>query len=90
MVTSLPYLDEKIDDTSKSIVSDLIKAEMATMPKKDYLEKLPQPALKFLESDFIRQELERVSKHTELNALNNKAKYLQVEEPLEKSNLSLW
>lgn len=37
LVTSLPYIDEKIDESAKTRVNDLIREEMLRMPQKDYL-----------------------------------------------------
>ena len=48
LVTSLPYIDEKISDSDKNRVNDLIKSELAHMPVKDYLENFPLPKLSFL------------------------------------------
>ncbi len=48
LVASLPYLDEKIDESMKHKVNDLIQQEMLKMPPKDYLEKLQVPSVSYL------------------------------------------
>jgi hypothetical protein len=44
-VTNLPYVDDKIEEATKSMVNLLIQDQMKEMEKekKDYLENLPEP-----------------------------------------------
>ena len=51
LVTALPYLDEKVEESMRSKVNDMILLEMKQMDaSKDYLEKLPLPKLNHLVS----------------------------------------
>ena len=51
LVTALPYLDEKVEESMRSKVNELILLEMKQMDaSKDYLEKLPLPKLNHLVS----------------------------------------
>lgn len=78
LVNSLPYIDEKISDTDKNKVNDLIKQEMIKMTQKDYLEKLPLPPcsvivshyqiiIGYQNSDLIKNEMERIEKGEKLD-----------------------
>ena len=51
LVTALPYLDEKVEESMRSKVNEMILLEMKQMDaSKDYLEKLPLPKLNHLVS----------------------------------------
>jgi hypothetical protein len=53
LVASLPYLDEKIDESMKHKVNDIIQQEMLKMPHKDYLANLKVPPLSYFVSTII-------------------------------------
>lgn len=63
LVTSLPYIDVEADDYIKIKVERMIKAEMATMGKVDYLKDLPMPETSFFDSPTIQTEIARVKAH---------------------------
>ena len=100
LVTALPYIDEKVDEAYRDRVQGLIREEMRAMgSSRDYLSKLPLPALPHLvsltaltrakESDFVKGELERISNGERLQAIDQ-TRYLQAEEPLDKGDLMQW
>eukprot|EP00347_Sterkiella_histriomuscorum_P013859 403363093 len=90
-VTALPYLDEKIDESYKKQVNELILQEMKAMDsKKDYLEKLPMPQFKHLESEFVKSELERVSKGIKLDSLRDQKDYIITQIPSDISKVEEW
>ena len=69
LVYSLPYVDSELDDSElKKTMQELIKAEIKVMRKeagnfrKDYLAELKVPQLPIINSDFVKNEIERVRK----------------------------
>lgn len=65
LVTALPYIDAKLEESDQAAVTELIKQEMRAMQaageKKDYLHSLPLPKFEKLESESIQAELRRVA-----------------------------
>ncbi len=60
LVTCISYIDGEEDDYIREQALNLIQNEKRYMTKKDYLEGLPMPDLKILETPLIREELERI------------------------------
>ena len=60
LVTCLSYIDGEEDDYIREQALNMIQMEKRNMIKKDYLEGLPLPDLKILETPLIKEELERI------------------------------
>eukprot|EP00828_Plagiopyla_frontata_P040544 TRINITY_DN5528_c0_g1_i1.p1 TRINITY_DN5528_c0_g1~~TRINITY_DN5528_c0_g1_i1.p1 ORF type:complete len:190 (-),score=42.84 TRINITY_DN5528_c0_g1_i1:63-632(-) len=57
-ISCLPYVDLEENEQIKSQVNRLIQEEMVQMPKKDYLENLPEPELTCLNREPFKEYIE--------------------------------
>ncbi|TNV76101.1 hypothetical protein FGO68_gene7720 [Halteria grandinella] len=94
LVTALPYIDAKLDESDQTIVTDLIKQEMRAMQlsghTKDYLHSLPLPKFDKLESESIQSELKRVAEEGRRLDVIDQSRYQVVDEPEGHGDVKQW
>lgn len=90
LITALPYVDEEnINDQKNSeLALQLIENELKIINKKDYLEDLPLPELKFINSENFEKEIQRI-KNQDQELLKKLNRYDLDTTDLEKSRENL-
>lgn len=91
LVDALPYIDTQLGQTEAAAqVKALIEEEMANFEPRDYLEALPPPELKLLNSGVIFKEMDRIEAGQPMTGIDTSRYSLQEPVGPQAQDLNMW